>query len=273
MKDISALPDIQLSADARGLTLQKVGINKIEVPIRLRQRDGQFQSVLAEAKLSVQLAKEFKGTHMSRFVSLLSTWSTEHDFDCNLEPLVREVARTLQSPAAELEIDFRYFMMRTAPVSGLPAAMAYGCSFFCSYNSEDKDRPFRSEVRLRIPISTLCPCSKEISDYGAHNQRAEIRASLLLDPQALEKPVYPETLIETLESCSSCPVYPLLKRIDEKHVTEKQYENPKFVEDVARDAILILRAMPEIAGFSLEVEALESIHAHNAFAAHTENYL
>jgi GTP cyclohydrolase I len=265
----TTLLDVQGLADKRGVTLNQVGIKNVEIPMQVLQKDGKVQPVQALATLSVGLPAEFKGTHMSRFVIQLNEWSQNKILCLNLNEYLEEAKIRLAAPSAFIELKFRYFIEKAAPVSGLSAPMAYECIFKGSLDEQDN---YRLILSLVVPCATLCPCSKAISDYGAHNQRAEIRAQILIDPNADKRVVWLEDMVAGLEATSSCPVYPVIKRIDEKFVTEKAYNNPKFVEDVIRESTLFLRDYKGITGFSLEVEALESIHAHNAWASHAENF-
>lgn len=265
----STLLDVQGLADQRGVTLNQVGIKDVEVPMNVIQKDGKTQRVQARSTLSVGLPAEFKGTHMSRFVIKLSEWSSQKNLCLNLKGFLEELRELLEAPSAYTELKFRYFIDKAAPVSGLTAPMAYEVTF---RGSLDEAGHYRLILGVVVPCATLCPCSKAISDYGAHNQRAEIRADVIIDPDAEYRVVWIEDLVEGLEDSSSCPVYPLIKRADEKFITEKAYDNPKFVEDVIRDSTLFLRSYRGITGFALEVEAMESIHAHNAWAKHAENF-
>lgn len=269
LESFSTLLDVQGLADKRGVTLNQVGVKNVEIPMQVIQKDGKAQTVQALATMSVGLPAEFKGTHMSRFVIQLCEWSQNKTLCLNLKEFLIEAKERLEAPSAFIELKFRYFIDKPAPVSGLSAPMAYECVF---KGSLDEQEHYRLILSVLVPCATLCPCSKAISDYGAHNQRAEIRANVIIDPDTEHRMVWIEDLVAGLEEASSCPVYPLIKRVDEKFITEKAYDNPKFVEDVIREATLLLRDYKGITGFSLEVEALESIHAHNAWAAHAENF-
>jgi len=266
----STLLDVQGLADQRGVTLNQVGVKNVEIPMQVIQKDGKLQTVQAVATMSVGLPAECKGTHMSRFVIQLSEWSQNKTLCLDLKEFLEEAKVRLEAPSAFVDLKFRYFMDKPAPVSGLSAPMAYECEFKGSLDEQDQ---YRLVLCVTVPCATLCPCSKAISDYGAHNQRALIHAKVIIDPAPENRVVWIEDLVAGLENASSCPVYPLIKRVDEKFITEKAYDNPKFVEDVIREATLFLRDAKGILGFSLEVEALESIHAHNAWAVHAENYL
>lgn len=266
MQKTETLLDVQGLQDVRGIAIQQVGVKEVAMPMGVLQKDGKIQRVAASARLSVGLPGEFKGTHMSRFIIQLTEWSREKVLSLNLREFLLETMERLQVSAAQTEIKFSYFIEKKAPVSELSAPMAYECTFKGQMTGND----CQLVLGLMVPIATLCPCSKAISDYGAHNQRAELRAQVLIDTEIEHPLVWIEDLVTTLEECSSCPVYPLVKREDEKYMTERAYDNPKFVEDVIRDSIAALRNYPGINGFSVEVEALESIHGHNAWAYHTE---
>lgn len=267
------LLDVQGLNDVRGVTLQQVGVKEVAIPINVIQKDGVLQPVSAMARLSVGLPAEHKGTHMSRFIIQLSEWSRDKALCLNFKEFLSETMDRLNVTSAQTEFKFRYFIEKKAPVSDMSAPMAYDCTFGGSLVKEaNAQEHYQFVLGLVVPVATLCPCSKAISDYGAHNQRAEMRVQLLLDTETEQRVVWIEDLVTALEECSSCPVYPLVKREDEKYMTERAYDNPKFVEDVIRDAILVLRDYPGVNEFSIEVEALESIHGHNAWASHREHF-
>ncbi len=261
------LIDVQSHADARGIALHKVGVKNVEVPIYVLQKDGRTQMVAASITISVDLPAEQKGTHMSRFVIQLAEKSTSKAFCYNLRDFLRETQQRLKSNTAHIEMNFRYFIHKEAPVTKIPAPVAYQCSFGASLTGEED---YKFVLGLEMPIATLCPCSKAISDYGAHNQRAIIRAKLALDTQSDYEVLWLEDLVKAFDECASCPIFPVLKREDEKYVTERAYDNPKFVEDVIRECVAVLQTYPSVTGYELEVEALESIHGHNAWAYQQE---
>jgi GTP cyclohydrolase IB len=263
-----SLEDVQGKQDTRGISLQRVGVSQVEMPIRLVQKNGQPQTVAATAKMSVDLPAHEKGTHMSRFIIQLAQWSEEKVLSLNIAEFLTEMKARLKAHSAQLDLTFKYFINRQAPVSAMSAPMGY----LCQIRGRIEGEQISILMGVTVPCSTLCPCSKAISDFGAHNQRAEIRATLQLDTAHSHPMVWLEDIIAGLEETASCPVFPLLKRADEKWVTERQYTNAKFVEDVIRDATLMLRQTQGVSCFSLEVEALESIHAHNAWVAHAENF-
>ncbi|MCE5287407.1 MAG: GTP cyclohydrolase FolE2 [Pelosinus sp.] len=256
--------DVQNAIDERGIAIQKVGISDVHLPFLIKTKEGSFQSVLAKIKLTVELPKEYKGTHMSRFIEILSEWSQKPVAEPEMEAILRDTVGRLTATRAHLEIRFKYFIEKTAPVSGLKSMLDYDCLFSGDYNSGGQ---FAFSLGLTVPFTSLCPCSKEISQYGAHNQRGVMKVKVR---QAAGKFVWIEDLAALMESQGSCPVYPLLKREDEKYVTEKAYDNPKFVEDVLRDLVLALRELECVEWFEVECENYESIHNHSAYASHVE---
>ncbi len=273
MKDSNTLPDIQLTRDSRGIALQKVGVSSVTMPIFVAQKNCGTQQVSATSSMSVHLDEALKGTHMSRFIQNMSGWSKREDTPFNLLDFLEETASELQADVAQARLEFIYSIDKEAPVSKLAAPMGYNVAIAGSLDVTHRPHVFNSTLEVTVPVATLCPCSKAISEYGAHNQRTDVRVKVNTDTAPFSQTVWIEDIIQTIDECSSCPVYPLLKRADEKYVTERQYENPKFVEDVARESILALREFPGVTGFSLEVESLESIHGHNAFTAHAENFI
>ena len=270
--NVVSLPDIQHTPDERGIDLQCVGVKDVEIPLNIAQKDGGSQLVHALATTSVGLPKKYKGTHMSRFIMQLAEWSRGKVLSLSLKEFLEEARVRLQAESAQIKLDFRYFIEKEAPVSKISAPMAYACSFKGVLEKNGNGDNYHLDLSTTVPISTLCPCSKAISKYGAHNQRTEIRTTVQIDTKPKHPVVWIEDLVAGLDSCASAPVYPFLKRQDEKFVTEQQYENPKFVEDVARDAIAYLRTVNGISGFDLEIESLESIHGHNVWASHQEQF-
>ncbi|MGE0200952.1 MAG: GTP cyclohydrolase FolE2 [Candidatus Melainabacteria bacterium] len=269
--DASSRPllDVQNLPDTRQVPITWVGISHVEMPIQVMQKDGKPQHVQAVCRMNVGLPADVKGTHMSRFIEELRDWSRNNVLTLNLYAFLGDLKERLKAETAQVEVAFRYFVDKPSPATDGSAPMAYGCKLTATLDEADNHELLMSVV---VPVTTLCPCSKEISQYGAHNQRSEIRADLLVNHAREQRVLWLEDLIAALEETASCPVYPLLKRPDEKYVTERAYENPKFVEDVIRDATLLLRDYDGIDGFSLEVEAFESIHGHNAWARHAENF-
>jgi len=257
------LKDVQSLTDNRGIEIQRVGIKDIHLPFLIRTMDNGFQSVLANISLSVNLPQYFRGTHMSRFVEILTSWSEKPVSGHEIRLILEETTQSLSASQAELSLRFRYFLKQAAPVSHQQAFLDYRAEFWSRLSGKSYDYTLGVEV----PVNSLCPCSKEISAYGAHNQRGVIRARIRCHPKQY---LWIEELVELLRNQGSAPIFPLLKREDEKFITEKAYENPKFVEDVLRDSVLALRSDQRIKWFDLEVETFESIHNHSAFASHTE---
>ena len=262
------MKDIQNEYDSRGIDIQKVGIKNFDIPLNIRRKNSSNQLVDAKACVSVSLPKHYKGTHMSRFVEVLTEWQHKDMLGSDLKGCVEAIIDKLSAQNGELLLKFNYFIKKQAPVSKYESVMCYECSFksvLTDYRAEIEDYKFI--LGIKVPVMTLCPCSKEISDYGAHNQRAIVAVNVSYDRN---EHIWIEDLIELVENCASCPVYPLLKREDEKYVTERAYDNPKFVEDVLRDVVSMLRENEVIKEFEVECESMESIHNHSAWAYQKE---
>ncbi len=257
------MKDIQNLEDTREVDIQKVGIKHIELPLIIQRKNSSNQVVCAKARVSVSLPKKYKGTHMSRFVEVLSEWQTKNLLGVDIKGCIEKIIKKLHAKSGELEFKFKYFIEKKSPVSGFSALMSYECSF----EGRIVDGNYKFVLGVVVPVTTLCPCSKEISENGAHNQRAYVSVKVSYDEK---NQIWLEDLIELVEGCSSCPVYPLLKREDEKYVTEKAWDNPKFVEDVLRDVVVKLRNHPIVSEFEVECEAFESIHNHSAWAYQKE---
>ena len=258
--------DIQNQADARGIAIQRVGIKDAHLPFLIKTKAGGFQQVLARIRFTVALPGEYKGTHMSRFLEILMPWSQKPLAEQEMEQMLEDALERLHAQSAEVELSFKYFVDKQAPASGRSSLLDLDCSFT---GRKKRGESMTFQLGLDVPFTSLCPCSKEISSYGAHNQRSVSRVQLRFQPGV--ECIYIEDLALLLEQQGSSPLYPLLKREDEKFVTEAAYENPKFVEDILRDTVLALRSLDGLAWFSLECENYESIHNHNAFASHEEN--
>jgi GTP cyclohydrolase I len=255
------LKDIQNEQDTRNLDIDRVGIKDIQYPIVLSDKENGRQHTNAIINMYVKLPHNFKGTHMSRFVEILSEYSGDINLE-SVKSILDEMLKRLDSEEAFIELGFDYFLKKKAPVSGQSAMMDYYCKYVGSVNADGHD----SMLTIKVPVMTLCPCSKEISRYGAHNQRGFITISV-----RMKKMMWIEELIELAESCGSSPVYPLLKREDEKYVTEQSYENPVFVEDVVRNVAEKLIAEERIKWFEVSSENIESIHNHSAYASITRH--
>ena len=264
------MKDVQNQQDNRGVDIQKVGIKHFEMPLVVQRKDDENLFVSASVRANVSLPREYKGTHMSRFVEVLSDWNWQSKDmpGADIKKCVLAMVEKLNAKSGDLEFNFKYFIEKKSPVTGLSSQMGYNCSFEGSLeNYGEEDESYIFLLGVDVPVTTLCPCSKEISDNGAHNQRAIVSVKVSYDE---DEHIWIEDIIEMVEKCSSCGVYPLLKREDEKFVTEKAYNNPKFVEDVLRDVVLNLREDDRVNYFEVECESIESIHNHSAWAYQQE---
>ncbi len=277
------MPDVQASADARRVAIDKVGVKDITYPMRLRMPPGRTlgiggrdndntQTTVATINMYVSLPHYQKGTHMSRFLEVLN----EHQGAITPEEIpaiTRAIRERLAAADAHFEAHFTYFIAKKAPVTGAPGIMDYKVSFECSSHEQDGALCDDLLMSVSAPAASLCPCSKEISKYGAHNQRCHIGAKVRFNAGEGEKgtTLWIEDLAEHLEQAASVPVFAVLKRPDEKYVTEAAYENPKFVEDIIRDLAISLDADPRITWYSITSENFESIHNHNAYAQITRD--
>jgi GTP cyclohydrolase IB len=249
--------DVQNQKDSRNINIDRVGIKNINYPITLRDKSNNVQNTIASVNIYVDLPREFKGTHMSRFVEVLTRHHNQIDIR-NIRNILDEIKDKLHASTAHLEMTFPYFISKKAPVSGQKALLDYSCTIEAVANcSED----IKSTITVRVPVTTLCPCSREISERGAHNQR-----SIVTLKAQTNKFIWLEELISIVETSASCELYPLLKREDEKFVTEQAYDNPAFVEDVVRTITQKIQTDVRIDWFSIESENQESIHNHNAYA-------
>lgn len=260
------MQDVQGRSDDRGIAIQQVGVNHVHLPFLIKTKSGAFQQVLAEIRFTVSLPQEFKGTHMSRFLEILLPWSEKPLAEAEMERMLEEALDKLEAQSAVLKLSFKYFVGREAPVSKRRSILDLDCFF---EGSMVRGEPMEFSLGVEVPFTSLCPCSKEISAYGAHNQRSVSRVRVRFH-QGYDC-IWIEDLAELVEGQASSPIYPLLKREDEQYVTEHAYENPKFVEDILRDTVLALRELPGISYFSVVCENFESIHHHNAFASHEEH--
>lgn len=258
------MKDVQNSQDNRNVDIQKVGIKNIDLPLIIQRKNSSDQVVSGQARVAVSLPRNYKGTHMSRFVEVLNEWRKKNMLGVDIKGCLEKIIQKLHAQSGELEFTFKYFINKKAPVSKLPAPMSYECSF---EGIIDDNKNYKFILGVKVPVTTLCPCSKEISKNGAHNQRAVICVKVSYDET---EQIWIEDLIELIESCASCPLYSLLKRQDEKFVTEKAWENPKFVEDVLRDVVIKLRKNNIVKEFEVDCEAFESIHNHSAWAYQKE---
>jgi GTP cyclohydrolase I len=252
---VQAVEDVQSRADTRQLPINKVGIKDITHPVKLRDRSSGEQHTVATFNMYVNLPHDFKGTHMSRFVEILHG---EREISVeNFRKMLGEMTRRLEAESGHIEMSFPFFVMKKAPVSGVASLMDYRATLI----GEQRGTSAELWVRVVVPVTSLCPCSKRISDRGAHNQRSHVTITA-----KLREHLWIEELIDIAESEASCEVFGILKRPDEKYVTEKAYDNPKFVEDLVRDIAMRLNAEDRIAAYSIEAENFESIHNHSAYA-------
>jgi GTP cyclohydrolase I len=248
--------DVQSRDDDRRIAIDKVGVKGVTYPIKLKTRDGGEQHTVAKVNMYVSLPHYKKGTHMSRFLEVLNRHASEIDPE-RIPQIAHDLKARLEAEDAHLSLDFTYFMDKPAPVTGRSGLMDYEVSFDCSSNSHDD-----FILGVRVPATSLCPCSKEISRYGAHNQRCIIEARVRTNSM-----MWIEDLVEIVERSASCELYSVLKRPDEKYVTERAYDNPKFVEDIVRDLATALDAESSVTWYAINSENFESIHNHNAYAS------
>jgi len=250
------MPDVQGSEDTRQIPINKVGIKDIRHPVRVADRSGGEQHTIANFNMYVNLPHNFKGTHMSRFVEILN----EHEREITVKSfkvMLSEMVERLEATSGHIEMSFPYFVNKAAPVSGVKSLLDYDVTFI----GEIHDGVPSLTLKVLIPVTSLCPCSKNISDYGAHNQRSHVTVTA-----QIKDFVWIEELIDIVEQEASCELYGLLKRPDEKHVTERAYDNPKFVEDIVRDIAARMNAEDRIIKYIVESENFESIHNHSAYA-------
>jgi GTP cyclohydrolase I len=252
-----SMRDVQNERDFRNIPINQVGVKNLRYPIAVRDRRDGYQHTVATISMYVDLPHEYKGTHMSRFVEMLHVLKPEVSLK-KFAVILENMKKYLNAASAHLEMTFPYFIEKKAPISMATGLMDYACRIAGSSDASGKV-DLQSEVV--VPITSVCPCSKEISDFGAHNQRGEVRLCL-----RFKKFIWLEDMIELVESTASSDVYSVLKRVDEKCVTEKAYQNPKFVEDIVRDIAQRLISDPNITWFSVSAENFESIHNHSAYA-------
>jgi GTP cyclohydrolase I len=247
--------DVQNHADTRRIPINRVGIKDIAHPVKVKDRSEGEQHTIATFNMYVNLPHNFKGTHMSRFVEILHG---EREISVeSFRAMLEKMTQRLEADAGHIEMSFPFFVMKKAPVSGVESLMDYRASLI----GEQKNGKTETWIRVVVPVTSLCPCSKKISEYGAHNQRSHvtIRAKL-------RKHIWIEELIDIAEDEASCELYGILKRPDEKYVTERAYDNPKFVEDLVRDVAKRLNDEERIGAYVVEAENFESIHNHSAYA-------
>jgi GTP cyclohydrolase I len=250
------IPDVQASPDTRQLAIDRVGIKSIRHPVKIQERAGGIQHTVAHFNMYVGLPHHFKGTHMSRFVEILNAHEREISPD-TFRLMLREMVKKLEAETGHVEMTFPYFVNKKAPVSGVQSLMDYEVTFV----GEIRDGRESFTLKVQVPVTSLCPCSKKISERGAHNQRSHVTVAARITSF-----VWIEEIIDAVERQASSELWGLLKRPDEKYVTEHAYDNPKFVEDMVRDIAAGLNRDPRIEGYVVESENFESIHNHSAYA-------
>ena len=255
------MKDVQGSEDFRNVPIQKVGIRQIRYPITVRDKSRQKQETVASVTLSVNLPHAHRGTHMSRFVEVLDRFKDEVSYQ-SLDLILMEIKKALKAEESHIELAFPFFLRKKAPVSGMESLMSYDCVIAATYAHH-----LEIATRVDVPVHTLCPCSKEISSVSAHNQRGMVAITV-----GMTKFIWIEDIIQIAEDSASSPLYALLKREDEKFITEAAYENPRFVEDVVREVALRLETLPGLRFHSIEVENFESIHNHSAYAVISKRF-
>ncbi|MEW6354659.1 MAG: GTP cyclohydrolase FolE2 [Pseudomonadota bacterium] len=253
---LDPIADVQSSLDTRRIAINKVGIKDIRHPVRVRDRSGGEQHTIANFNMYVNLPHNFKGTHMSRFVEILNKHEREISV-ASFKDMLHEMTELLDAQSGHIEMSFPYFVNKTAPVSGVQSLMDYDVTFI----GEVTGKKTLLTVKIVVPVTSLCPCSKEISRYGAHNQRSHVTVQV-----RTQGFIWIEEIIDLVEKQASCELYGLLKRPDEKYVTERAYDNPKFVEDMVRDIAASLNKDKRVAAYVVESENFESIHNHSAYA-------
>jgi len=254
--ETGTIEDVQGSADDRKIAIDKVGIKDIFHPVRVKDRNGEEQQTVASFNMYVDLPQDFKGTHMSRFVEILNNHERQITVR-SFRDMLSELTDRLDSDSGHIEMSFPYFVNKKAPISGVESLLDYQASLI----GERKGGQNIIFIKVVVPVTSLCPCSKKISDYGAHNQRSHVTIKARVDSF-----MWIEELIDIAEEEASCELYGILKRPDEKYVTERAYDNPKFVEDIVRDIAVRLNADERVRAYVIESENFESIHNHSAYA-------
>jgi GTP cyclohydrolase I len=255
-RDPVAIADVQSSRDTRRLAIDQVGIKSIRHPVKVSERSGGLQHTIANFNMYVRLPHHFKGTHMSRFVEILNAHEREISVD-TFKRMLDEMMEKLEAQSGHIEMNFPYFVNKAAPVSKVQSLMDYDVTFIGDIDQGKQ----RFAMKVLVPVTSLCPCSKKISAYGAHNQRSHVTVTARTSGF-----VWIEDIVDVVEKQASCELYGLLKRPDEKLVTERAYDNPKFVEDMVRDVAAVLNKDERIEWYIVESENFESIHNHSAYA-------
>jgi len=253
---LEPIADVQSTADLRQIAINRVGIKGIRHPVVVKDKSVGVQHTIATFNMYVHLPHNFKGTHMSRFVEILNRHEREISVE-SFEHILREMVERLEAQSGYIEMSFPYFVNKTAPVSGVQSLLDYDVTLI----GEIKEGRAQVTMKVLVPVTSLCPCSKKISERGAHNQRSHVTITI-----STNRFVWIEDVVHIAEQQASCELYGLLKRPDEKYVTERAYDNPKFVEDMVRDVAAVLNADERIDAYIVESENFESIHNHSAYA-------
>ncbi len=259
------MTDVQNQLDKRGIKIQRTGVTKVHLPLSIAD-DEKIQSVTAQIQFTVALAENLRGTHMSRLTEILMKWTRRPIKIPDVEKILRDALEKLSTDFAAITIAFKFFVEKLSPVSEKISLSPVDCQFISELKRGER---MKFTLGLVVPFTSLCPCSREISAFGAHNQRSICRVKLTF--KDFEN-ISIEKFIRLIEAQGSAEIFPLLKREDEKFVTEAAYQNPKFVEDILRDVVITLRHVENLSSFAVECENFESIHNHNAFAAHEEYF-
>ncbi|MEA3379089.1 MAG: GTP cyclohydrolase FolE2 [Nanoarchaeota archaeon] len=254
------MKDVQNQKSDIKIKLNLVGVKDVIYPISLVDKSNNIQNTVASIAMYVNLPKSKKGTHMSRFLEVLNQNKNIHLNSSRWFPMLKNLKKTFKCSRTEINVKTPYFIKKEAPVSKKQSLLKIDCRFKCILNGKKQEI-----MSIKVPVTSLCPCSKEISKYGAHNQRSFVKVELIT-----KRFIWIEDLVKIIEDCASCAIYPLLKRSDEKYVTEKAYENPVFVEDLVRDVALKMKKDKRVTWFRVTVENQESIHDHNVFAVYEE---
>ncbi len=252
-----AIPDVQSTIDTRHIAIQSVGIRSVKYPVLIELQGQKPMPSVAEFEMTVFLPAEQKGTHMSRFIALLEEQQGQVLNVAGFRGMLDEMLKRLDAPSGRVKMELPYFLSKVAPVSGVSSLMDYQLILDGSVNAQGQE----VYLTVVVPVTSLCPCSKKISEYGAHNQRSHVTARV-----QLKEDIDIASLISSIEQQASCELYGLLKRPDEKYVTERAYDNPKFVEDLVRDVAIALNKFSQVGQYTVEAENFESIHNHSAYA-------
>ncbi|NYT65809.1 GTP cyclohydrolase I FolE2 [Alcaligenaceae bacterium] len=259
-----AMPDVQSSVDTRHIAIQRVGVRGVRHPMLIAASDGSAMPTVAQWEMTVALPAQEKGTHMSRFVALLELHKSTPMTPALFCEMAAQMLPLLDATQGDMTAVFPYFINKVAPVSGVASLMDYELTWTARAKHSDaqSDPVLEFELGVQVPVTSLCPCSKAISNYGAHNQRSHVTAQIVFSHPVVDI----DALIRDIEAQSSCELWGLLKRADEKFVTERAYENPKFVEDLVRDVAVKVKNLPGMLRYTIQAENFESIHNHSAYA-------